>query len=216
MAHDVFVSYSAKDKAFADGLCAALENKRIRCWVAPRDVLPGKNYAEALIEALNNSKIMVLVFSSNSNNSLHVAREVERAVNKGIPIIPIRIENVIPTKSMEYFLSVPQWLDAFTPPLEEHLQKLTDTVQALLGGYDEKQPEAKPKDVHTKAALEGSVPTKVSHPDESQVSCTGCGKTMPTSLEYCSNCGKKLTKAALEGSVPTKVSHPDESARYIR
>lgn len=59
-------------------------------------------------------------------------REVERAVNKGIAIIPFRIENVIPSKAMEYFLSIPHWLDALTPPLEKHLQKLADTIQALL------------------------------------------------------------------------------------
>jgi len=173
VAHDVFVSYSAKDKAFADGLCATLENKRIRCWVAPRDVLPGRNYAEALIDALNHSRVMVLVFSSNSNDSPHVTIEVERAVNKGIPIIPVRIENVIPTKAMEYFLSTPHWLDAFTPPLEEHLQKLADTIQALLQGNDNKPPEVKPlnpqqaKPCSPETALEGSTPTKVSHPDDS-------------------------------------------------
>jgi hypothetical protein len=59
-------------------------------------------------------------------------REVERAVNKGIPVIPFRIENVTPSKAMEYFLSAPHWLDALTPPLEKHLQRLADTVQALL------------------------------------------------------------------------------------
>jgi ribosomal protein L37E len=185
MAHDVFVSYSAKDKSFADALCATLENRKIRCWVAPRDVLPGKNYAEALIEAINFTRIMVLVFSSSSNNSPHVMREVERAVNKGIPIIPLRVENVMPSKSMEYFLSVPHWLDAYTPPLEKHLQKLADIVQTLLAGK--------------------------STTDESQVICSGCGETMSSSLEYCSNCGKKLDKTALAESTPSKVSRPHES-----
>jgi hypothetical protein len=132
MAHDVFISHSNQDKAIADAVCATLERNKIRCWIAPRDVIPGVVYAEALIDALNQSKIMVLVFSSSSNKSIQVMREVERAVNKGIAIIPFRIENVVPSKAMEYFLSVPHWLDALTPPLEKHLQKLSDTVQALL------------------------------------------------------------------------------------
>jgi hypothetical protein len=132
MAHDIFISYSTQDKAIADAVCATLERSKIRCWIAPRDVIPGVVYAEALIEALNQSKIMVLVFSSSSNKSIQVMREVERAVNKGIAIIPFRIENVVPSKAMEYFLSVPHWLDALTPPLEKHIQKLSDTIQALL------------------------------------------------------------------------------------
>jgi hypothetical protein len=136
MAHDVFISYSSHDKAVADAVCASLESRRIRCWIAPRDVLPGVAYAEALIDGLNQSRLMVLVFSNNSNTSPQVIREVERAVNKGIPIIPFRIENVVPSKAMEYFVSSSHWLDALTPPLEMHLQRLADTVQVLLSGSD--------------------------------------------------------------------------------
>ena len=132
MAHDVFISYSSADKTVADAACATLESRKIRCWIAPRDVLPGMSYAEALIDAINRSRIMVLVFSASADGSPQVMREVERAVNKGIPIIPFRIENVMPSKAMEYFLSAPHWLDALTPPLEKHLQRLVDTVQALL------------------------------------------------------------------------------------
>ena len=34
MAHDVFISYSTKDKVIADAICANLENRGIRCWIA--------------------------------------------------------------------------------------------------------------------------------------------------------------------------------------
>lgn len=132
MAHSVFISYSSQDKKVADAVCATLENRKIRCWIAPRDVLSGLPYAEALIDAIKQSSIMVLVFSASSNDSPQVMREVERAVDKGIPIIPFRIENVLPSKAMEYYLSAPHWLDAVTPPLEKHLKKLADTVEALL------------------------------------------------------------------------------------
>lgn len=133
MAHDVFISYSTKDKTVADAVCATLESKKIRCWIAPRDVLPGMAYAEALVNAIHQSRIFVLVFSASANDSSQVMREVERAVNQGIPIIPFRIENVMPSGSMEYFLSTPHWLDALTTPLEKHLELLTTSVQAFLG-----------------------------------------------------------------------------------
>jgi hypothetical protein len=140
MAHDVFISYSSKDKVVADAVCANLEARRIRCWIAPRDVVPGAPYAEALIDGLNQSRLLVLVFSANSNSSPQVIREVERAVNKGLPIIPLRIEDVIPSKSMEYFVSSSHWLDAMTPPLEKHLNRLSDTVQWLLSDNCEAAP----------------------------------------------------------------------------
>ena len=134
--HDVFISYSAEDKPTADAVCATLEAKHIRCWIAPRDVLPGRGYAAMLIEAINDARLMVLVFSSNSNDSSHVMREVERAASKGIPILPLRIEDVPPSASMEYFISSTHWLDALTPPLQRHLQKLADTVKLLLARTD--------------------------------------------------------------------------------
>ena len=132
MAHDVFISYSAGDKPTADAVCAALEAKGIRCWIAPRDILPGTVFSAAIIGAIHASRVLVLVFSSRSNDSPHVMREIERAVNKGLPIIPFRIEDVPLSPSMEYFISTPHWLDALTPPLQKHLGHLTETVRLLL------------------------------------------------------------------------------------
>lgn len=132
MVHDVFVSYSSADKPIADALCAALERDSIRVWIAPRDILAGQIWGEAIIDAIAGSRVMVVIFSSNSNNSNQVLREVERAVSKGIAIIPFRIEDVVLSKSLEYFLSSPHWLDALTPPLEQHIQRLTEMVRLLM------------------------------------------------------------------------------------
>src|SRR5579871_43222 len=133
MAHDAFISYSSKDKPVADAVCATLEASGIRCWIAPRDILPGRDWGGALVEAIHASRVMVLVFSPHANESPQIEREVERAVNAGIPILPFRIVDVLPSGAMEYFLSTPHWLDAMTPPLESHLARLTDTVRTLLG-----------------------------------------------------------------------------------
>lgn len=132
MAHDVFVSYSAKDKPTADAVCATLESRGIRCWIAPRDILPGMDWGEAIIDAINSSRAIVLVFSANANQSSQIKREVERAVSKGIPIIPFRIEDVPLSKSLEYLISTPHWLDALTPPMERHAQFLAQTINVLL------------------------------------------------------------------------------------
>jgi len=116
MAHDVFVSYSTKDKPTADAICAALEANGIRCWIAPRDILPGSDWGEAIIDAIHACRAMVLVFSGSSNASSQIKREIERAVNVGIPVLPFRIEDVLPSKTLEYFISTQHWLDALTPP----------------------------------------------------------------------------------------------------
>jgi TPR repeat protein len=132
MAHDVFISASSKDKAAADAVCNELERNRIRVWMAPRDIVPGAGWAASIIEAIKGAKIMVLVFSSHANNSPQIEREVERAVNKGILVIPFRVENVEPNDALEYFISAPHWLDAYAPPLEPHLERLAAAVRRLL------------------------------------------------------------------------------------
>jgi len=132
MAHDVFISYSAEDKPTADAMCFKLESDGVRCWIAPRDILPGMDWGGSIIGAIATSRVMVLLLSSNSNASTQVKREVERAVNKGVIVIPFRIEAVSLSPSLEYQLSLTHWMDALTPPLEKHLQTLSDNIRQLL------------------------------------------------------------------------------------
>jgi biotin transporter BioY len=132
MAHDVFISYSSDDKPTADAACATLENKGIRCWMAPRDILPGTDWGGAIVEAINASRVMVLVYSATANDSPQIKREVERAVNRGLSIIPFRIQDVPMSKTLEFFISMPHWLDALTPPLQDHLNRLADTTRMIL------------------------------------------------------------------------------------
>jgi len=132
MGHDVFISHAAKDKATADAVCAALETNGIRCWIAPRDILPGESWASSTLRGIATCRMMVLVFSAAANGSAHIRREVERAVHHGMPIAPIRIQDAMPAGDLEYFLSSSHWMDALTPPLEQHLRTLAAKVRALL------------------------------------------------------------------------------------
>ena len=129
---DVFISYSHIDKATADAACATLEQAGIRCWIAPRDIMPGDEWGTAIVKAIDECRVMVLIFSASANNSKQIRREVERAVNAGATIIPVRIEDVAPTEAMAYFMSTVHWLDAMNAPLDDHLQRLTASIKALL------------------------------------------------------------------------------------
>jgi hypothetical protein len=132
MAHDVFVSHSVQDKAVAEAIVARLEADSVTCWIAPRDVVPGADWGESIIDAIESSRIMILIFSRSADASPQIKREVERAVNKGVYIIPFRVDDIPPTKSLEYFISTSQWMDAFSPPLERHLDNLAKIVKAVL------------------------------------------------------------------------------------
>jgi hypothetical protein len=141
MSHQVFISYAHQDKNYADAVCHWLERGGARCWIAPRDISPSRDWAEEIIDAISSVYIMILIFSSHSNDSLQVRREVERAVHKEVNVLPFRIESVQPSKSLEYFISTQHWLDAVSEPLEAHLEKLLGCVKAIISGVP---PIAKP------------------------------------------------------------------------
>ncbi|HEX3603058.1 MAG TPA: toll/interleukin-1 receptor domain-containing protein [Steroidobacteraceae bacterium] len=131
-ARDVFISYSQPDYDCAMELVARIEREGVNCWIAPRDIAPSADWAAEIIDAISSSRVMILIFSSSSNASPQVRREVERAVHKQVSILPFRIENVLPSKSLEYFLSAQHWLDAFPPPREPHYARLCDYLRGQL------------------------------------------------------------------------------------
>jgi TIR domain len=132
MTDKVFISYSARDKRVADAACAALEAQGIGCWIAPRNIVGGAKYEERLIEAISTCRLVALIFSLGANDSPQVQREIERAVSKKKTIVTFRIEEIVPTGSMEYSLSNTHWLDAFTLPLEQHLSQLCEDISTQI------------------------------------------------------------------------------------
>jgi hypothetical protein len=136
MAHEVFISYSDKDRTIADAICSMLENSSIKCWYAPRDIRPGANYGGEIVRAIRATNIFVLVFSKHSNLSKPVLKEIERAYNKEIVIIPFKIQDSPLSDDMEFYISDTHWLDALTPPLESNIEKLIITIKSVLGIND--------------------------------------------------------------------------------
>jgi TolB protein len=144
MSHDVFISYSSKDKLVADAICASLEANKIKCWFTPRDILPGQDWAESIEDAITKSKIFILIFSSYSNDSKQISREISLAFNSEVTVIPFRIEDIEPKGAMKYYLLNTHWQDALTPPLENNINKLVEVVSKFIGKrVDEAKEESK-------------------------------------------------------------------------
>jgi hypothetical protein len=132
MARDIFISYSQPDRDCAFELVARLEGQGIECWIAPRDIAPSADWAAEIMDAISSARTMILVFSASSNSSPQVRREVERAVHKQLSILPFRIEDVLPSKSLEFFLSTQHWMDAFPAPREPHYARLCTYLKTQL------------------------------------------------------------------------------------
>ena len=175
MGYQVFISHSSKDKNFADAIVAKLEGRSIRCWVAPRDIPVGVEWAAAILNGIEQCQLMVIIFSQNSNNSPQVLREVERAINHRLTIIPIRIEDMLPTGSMEYYLSAVHWLDAIDMPIDMHLETACLRIEAIINGgnniiSDVRRPVVSGKYLSNSDIISDYIPFKVSIPELSSFS----------------------------------------------
>jgi predicted ATPase len=111
-----------------------LEQADIACWIAPRDPVPGIPYGRQIIDAVQNARVTLLIFSGHANSSEHVSRELEVAANAKKTIVPFRIEAVMPSGDLQYYITRVHWLDAVAPPMETRLSELVAVVQQLLEG----------------------------------------------------------------------------------
>jgi hypothetical protein len=108
-----FISYASDDREKAHEICRSLEGRGLTCWIAPRDVRAGREYADA---------------------SAFVCREVERAVANHKPIFPVRLEAVMPDGGLELFISGTHWLDAWEGDWHDHIRRLARDIADLTAG----------------------------------------------------------------------------------
>ena len=133
MNHDVFISYSSRNKYVADAVVHCLEENKIRCWIAPRDIIGGAEYADVITDAIKYSKIFILVYSEYAAISRFCKQETNLALSSGKVIIPFKIDSSQLSGSMEFYLNDKHWIDAFPNP-EEHFGSLLASVKSVLSG----------------------------------------------------------------------------------
>lgn len=130
--YDIFISYSSCDQKIAEGICGYLERMGYRCFVAYRDIPRGVVWAAAITDAIDDSAMMVVVFSNAFNISPQTDREIELASENKMPILTYRIANDEMTGAKKYYLKNLNWIDAFPNP-ENYFGQLLDSVVKLIG-----------------------------------------------------------------------------------
>ncbi|MGO8738806.1 toll/interleukin-1 receptor domain-containing protein [Rhodoblastus sp.] len=142
MARDVFISYEKGDLATAEAIARKLEKSGVSVWYAPRDLLPGENWVDALPRALGGCRLVVLIYSPRSDGSEFVVREVNYATTFKKPIIPFCLSPINKSSGLGFIVSTSQWLDAYPPPLGPHFDKLIATVRVRLAQRPASAPAA--------------------------------------------------------------------------
>jgi hypothetical protein len=133
MSHQIFICASPRDKIPANAIRAVLEAEGMACWLAGRDLPAGADPVETAGAAIAAAQVLVLVFSSRANEAEEqIKRELQFAAQHQTPVLPFRVENVKPVRSLEYFLPANQFVDAFTPPLDGHLKRLAAMLKPVV------------------------------------------------------------------------------------
>jgi hypothetical protein len=133
MAHDVFISHSKRDRAVADAVRAALERRGLRCWNSPRTSRRGPEGAEEISRAIDECRAVVLLFSTNGAASLQVLGEVEQAIARDLPLVPVRIDEVAVSRVFSQYVSPDRWIEAIGSRREAGIDTLATSVASLLG-----------------------------------------------------------------------------------
>src|SRR5581483_10403593 len=135
MASDLFISHCTTDREQADAIRQACESHGLTCWIAPRDIVAGTTWADAIVAGIDGAAVVLLVHSRATNLSPMVLREIDAAAAAHKPILPVRIDAALPQQGMQFYLSSTHWFDS-PPPLAQHLPRLVETITRLLKPAD--------------------------------------------------------------------------------
>lgn len=128
MTASIFISFASQDHRVAMTLCQALETRGFKCWISSRDIQPGENFQVAIVRAIRQAKIMLLVFTANSNNSEEMNKELALASQSKLIVVPLRIEDVTPNEAFAYEFATRQWIDFFAD-WEVAIQQLSQRIE---------------------------------------------------------------------------------------
>ncbi|MCR5203977.1 MAG: toll/interleukin-1 receptor domain-containing protein [Lachnospiraceae bacterium] len=131
---EVFISHSSKDKDISEKVLSFFEDKGISCWMAPRDIVPGTDWATAISTAITATKVFVLIYTANSAESSQVAREVTLAESKqGIFVVPYKTDDTPLKGSFEYYLTGSHFIIADYEKKDYKLDELYNIVSGIIG-----------------------------------------------------------------------------------
>ncbi len=129
----VFISHGTENRDEARALCAFIEGRGIRTWIAPRDVRPGQDYSEQLQSAIEGCTAFVVLVTEKANSSPYVRAETEMAFSGDKPIFPVRNADIQPGAGLAFFLKIRHWTDAFGADGDAAMERLGRELQALFG-----------------------------------------------------------------------------------
>ena len=105
MKYDIFISYSRKDFKVVSKIAQKVSDAGYSVWMDVDGIESGDEFKSKIAFAIKNSKLFLFFSSLASNKSEWTVKEVNYAIKKKIPIIPIRLDNADYNDSVDFDLA---------------------------------------------------------------------------------------------------------------
>ncbi len=130
--YDVFISYSRKDTAVADKICAAFDRAGISYFIDRQGIGGGMEFPAVLAEAIVESTLFLYLASMNSYESKFTTSEITFAFNEKPKnsLLPYIIDGSALPIAMKFIFSGINWRNTTDHPIET---TLVDDICRLLG-----------------------------------------------------------------------------------
>lgn len=130
MSQDVYICYDANDQEFANKVCNVLEKNGLSCWIKSRDV--GVNdIIDEINNAIDKSRVMLLIYSEYSKDSNVVNTEVDFAFSGDMPVLIYKIDDSKFGGGFPFFIEDNQVIDAHED-VESKFDELVSTISPLV------------------------------------------------------------------------------------
>lgn len=137
MKYDIFISYSTKDKEKVLVTVRELRSKGYRIWMDEEGISSGDQFKKAIVEGLDNSKMMLFFSSSHSNKSVWTEKEIGYADRHKKRIIPIKLDGSAYNKSVDFDLGNFDYVDfSANPKMSKEKEKLYSSLETIFGKKD--------------------------------------------------------------------------------
>ncbi len=137
---NIFLSHSTIDGELANFICESFERRGLSCWIAPRNIRPGEDWASSITNAIAEADVFFILYSKHSIKSSQCAKEIGIADRKKKYIIPYKIDDTEPEGAFDYYLTGCQWFIIDPSTGEYKMDELCDAIKGvILQKYDEEQ-----------------------------------------------------------------------------
>jgi len=173
MSAEVFVSYARTDRERVMELVERMRSAGIGVWVDEGGIHGASLWGQEIVDAIDASKVMILMISDSSITSDNVVKELSIASEDKKPILPVYLHRSEIPKSMRYQLAGIQHIEFFEGQEDEAFQSMLVSLSRL--GVSAGETEAK------QGSPPKSVPEDQSTPTDAPVS-TGSKGGLVTAL----------------------------------